>query len=76
MANTCFEADAFATALMAGNFNDAKELIKKNNLIQVYLIYVNSENKVSDYYTDGFSNYFIIPWYKLVLAHLLLGHTL
>jgi len=61
VANTCFEADAFATALMAGNFNDAKELIKKNNLIQVYLIYVNSENKVSDYYTDGFSNYFIIP---------------
>ena len=61
VANSCFEADAFATALMAGNFDDAKKLIKKNNQIDVYLIYVNSINKVSDYYTDGFSKYFIKP---------------
>jgi len=61
VANSCFEADAFATALMAGNFDDAKKLIKKNNQIDVYLIYVNSINKVSDYYTDGFSEYFFKP---------------
>jgi len=61
VANTCFEADAFATALMACNFDDAKKLIKKNNQIDVYLIYVNSINKVSDYYNDGFSKYFFKP---------------
>ena len=61
IANSCFEADAFATALMAGDFDNAKKLIEKNNQIDVYLIYVNSLNKVLDYYTEGVSNYFVKP---------------
>lgn len=70
IADSCFEADAFATAFMAGNFKSAKKLIRKNNQIEVYLIYVDSKNNISDYYTEGATNYFIKSWYKQELFHL------
>ena len=32
--------------------------VEKNNEIDVYIIYVNSENEVVDYYTSGFEKIF------------------
>ena len=58
LAENCFEADAYATAFMASDFENSLRLIEKNNEIDVYIIYVNSENEVVDYYTSGFEKIF------------------
>ena len=43
---------------MASDFENSLRLIEKNNEIDVYIIYVNSENEVVDYYTSGFEKIF------------------
>ena len=58
LAENCFEADAYATAFMASDFENSLRLIEKNNEIDVYIIHVNSENEVVDYYTSGFEKIF------------------
>lgn len=54
IANTCGEADAYATALMALGLKKSIELLKEVNIIEAYLTYTDSLNVQQVYITKGF----------------------
>ena len=57
IAKTCSEADAFATAFMAMDLEDTKELLAISKVVggpEVYIIYLNDKGETQEYMTSGF----------------------
>ena len=54
IAETCARADAFATAFMAMELSDSKELIQKEDELDVYIIYLDDKNETQEFMTAGF----------------------
>ena len=54
IAETCARADAFATAFMAMELSDSKELIQKEDELDVYIIYLDDKNETQEFMTSGF----------------------
>lgn len=61
LAKSCFIADAYATAFMAGNLDYAKRISEGNDKIESFIVYIDSNNNLSEYITDGFRNVIITP---------------
>lgn len=56
LANTCAEADAYATAFMAMDLDDVLAMISKENNLEAYIIYLGKKGEVKEFMTDGFEN--------------------
>ncbi|MEL4309029.1 FAD:protein FMN transferase [Joostella sp. CR20] len=54
VANTCMEADAYATALMVMPLDKAKELLKNTPTIDAYIISADKDGDLVEYKTKGF----------------------
>ncbi len=56
-ATRCYEADAFATAVMVGGLDKAKEWFTKNKRLDAYIIYSTPDGGQAVWMTDGFKQY-------------------
>ena len=54
IANSCAEADAYATACMALGLEKAKELLKNTEAIEAYLTFTDVNNTSQVFFTEGF----------------------
>jgi len=54
IANTCAEADAYATSFMVMDLPDSKVLLSKHKGINAFIIYVDEKGKTQQFMTDGF----------------------
>ncbi len=54
VANTCMEADAYATAFMVMNLNDSKKLLKELNDVEAFIMIVDKEGDLQNFTTRGF----------------------
>lgn len=54
LANTCAEADGYATALMAMDINDAISLLSQQQNLDGYIIYLDVNGETSEFMTNGF----------------------
>lgn len=54
IASTCMEADAYATAFMVMNLDESKELLKKLNHLDAYIISTDKSGDLIEYKTKGF----------------------
>nr|WP_299344671.1 FAD:protein FMN transferase [Allomuricauda sp.] len=54
VAETCAEADAFATAFMAMDLNDSKTLLGERNELEAYIIYLDEKGRTQEFMTPGF----------------------
>lgn len=55
-ANTCLEADAYATAFMVMGFDESKKFLKKNPQLEGFLIYSGQGNTYETYSTPKIEN--------------------
>ncbi len=55
IAPSCAVADAYATAFMAMDLEASMALLNSNEIIEGYLIYLDTEGKVTEFMTPGFS---------------------
>ncbi|MCB0371830.1 MAG: FAD:protein FMN transferase [Muricauda sp.] len=55
VAKTCAVADAFATAFMAMDLEDSKEILQDHEELEAYIIYLDEEGKTQEFFTDGFT---------------------
>lgn len=53
-AENCATADAYATAFMAMDLEDSKELLKSKGNIDAYIIYLDETNNTKEFMTHGF----------------------
>ncbi|MCD8289353.1 MAG: FAD:protein FMN transferase [Prevotella sp.] len=53
----CYEADAYATAVMVGGLDKAKKWFEKNKRLDAYIIYLDAGGKQAVWMTDGFKQY-------------------
>ena len=56
LANTCAEADAYATAFMAMDLDDVFTLIPQEDNLDAYIIYLNNKGEPKEFITDGFKS--------------------
>ena len=61
LSKSCFEADAYATAMMLGDIEYAIDLTNRVGEIESFIIYVDSNNDITDYSSDGFMKNIINP---------------
>ena len=61
LSKSCFEADAYATAMMLGDIEYAINLTNRVEEIESFIIYVDSNNDIADYSSDGFMKNIINP---------------
>lgn len=54
LANDCATADGYATAFMAMELEAAKKVILANNSLDAYIIYLDEEDIVREFTTEGF----------------------
>nr|WP_299385242.1 FAD:protein FMN transferase [Allomuricauda sp.] len=54
VAKTCAEADAYATAFMAMELEDSKLLLKNQDQLEAYIIYLDKNGETQEYMTSGF----------------------
>ncbi|MFX0557368.1 FAD:protein FMN transferase [Maribacter sp. CXY002] len=54
IANNCATADAYATAFMAMDLEDAFKLIAKNRALEAYVIYLDETGETQEFLTNGF----------------------
>ncbi|MCE2614253.1 FAD:protein FMN transferase [Flavobacteriaceae bacterium D16] len=54
IAPSCAEADAFATAFMAMELEDSKALLKEEKQLEAYLVYLDQDQQVREFVTEGF----------------------
>ena len=57
IADDCMTADAYATAFMVMSLEQAKEFVKTNHEVEVYLIYNAEDGKYGTFYTEGMKKY-------------------
>ncbi|MBS9774381.1 MAG: FAD:protein FMN transferase [Tenacibaculum sp.] len=55
IANTCAEADAYATTFMAMGVNKSKELLKSLKNIDAYLVFYDDKGNINTFITEGFN---------------------
>ncbi|NER09296.1 thiamine biosynthesis lipoprotein [Muriicola jejuensis] len=51
---SCAIADAFATAFMAMDLESSIQYLEKDKTLEAYIIYLNEEGEVSEFFTPGF----------------------
>lgn len=56
IANTCAEADAYATAFMAMDFDDVIKLLESNKELDAFIIYLNEAGETQEFMTKGFKS--------------------
>ncbi|WP_242009245.1 FAD:protein FMN transferase [Robertkochia solimangrovi] len=56
IANTCMEADAYATALMVMPLDKAKALLKTQTQLEAYIISADKDGDLNEYRTSGFES--------------------
>lgn len=56
IANTCAEADGYATAFMVMKLDDVIDFVKSKNNIEVYIIYLDADGQTQEYMSEGFQN--------------------
>ena len=61
ISESCFTADAYATAMMVGSLDYSISLTENNDEIEAYIIYFDSDNNLSEYMSDGFKKLVIQP---------------
>ena len=61
LSNSCFKADAYATAMMLGDIEYAIDLSDRVEDIESFIIYVDSNNNITNYSSDGFKKNIINP---------------
>ena len=61
LSKSCFQADAYATAMMLGDMEYAIDLTNRVEEIESFIIYVDSNNNITDYSSDGFMKNIINP---------------
>ena len=61
LSNSCFMADAYATAMMLGGIDYAINLTNSLDDIESFIIYVDSNNDITNYSSDGFKKNIINP---------------
>ncbi|MFS4469536.1 FAD:protein FMN transferase [Maribacter sp. 2210JD10-5] len=54
LANDCATADAFATAFMAMDLEDAFMIINENKELEAYIIYLDNKGNTKEFLTSGF----------------------
>ena len=54
IAKTCMEADGYATALMVMPLEEAKQLLKKLNAVEAFIISADKDGDLQEYKTKGF----------------------
>ena len=52
---TCARADAFATAFMAMELEESKVLLKEENDLEAYIIFLDEKGEMQEFMTEGFS---------------------
>ena len=56
IANTCAEADAFATAFMAMDLDDSIKLLVEQEGMDAYIIYLDENGETAEFMTTGFES--------------------
>ncbi|WP_190811402.1 FAD:protein FMN transferase [Flagellimonas sp. S3867] len=54
VAKTCTVADAYATAFMAMDLKESKELLEKQSALEAYIIYLDDKGETAEFMTSGF----------------------
>ncbi len=54
LADTCAEADAYATAFMAMDLDEALILLSEQKSLEAYVVYLDKEGKSQEFMTKGF----------------------
>ncbi|MEE9362888.1 MAG: FAD:protein FMN transferase [Cellulophaga sp.] len=54
IANTCAEADAYATSFMAMDLKDTQSLLKSQKTLEAYIIYLDKNGDTQEFMTEGF----------------------
>lgn len=54
LANTCAEADAYATAFMAMDLDDAVDFLMNQRVMDAYIIYLDEKGETQEFMTPGF----------------------
>ncbi|MEM1340635.1 MAG: FAD:protein FMN transferase [Bacteroidota bacterium] len=54
IANDCATADAYATAFMAMDLKDSKQLLTQNTALEAYIIYLDDAGSAQEFMTPGF----------------------
>lgn len=54
LANTCGEADAYATAFMAMDLKDALALLAEQQELDAYIVYLDEAGEAQEFMTEGF----------------------
>lgn len=54
LANTCAEADAYATALMAMDLDAAIKLLTSHRELEAYIVYFDEKGESQEFMTEGF----------------------
>ncbi len=57
LAETCAEADAYATAFMAMDVTSAVEILSKTESLNAYIIYFDDNGKTTEFMTAGFKKF-------------------
>ncbi len=57
LADDCMKADAYATAFMVMGFEQSREFLQKQSLLEAYLIYNDEKGEYRVWYTDGMKKY-------------------
>ena len=56
LAETCMEADAYATAFMAMDLEDSRQLLSESPGLEGYIIYLDSVGETREFMTPGFKD--------------------
>ena len=56
LAETCMEADGYATAFMAMKLEDSKRLLSESSGLEGYIIYLGDDGETREYMTPGFED--------------------
>lgn len=59
LADNCATADAYATALMAMNLNDAFKLVEENTMLEAYIVYLDENGDTKEFSTKGFKSFVV-----------------
>ena len=54
MADTCAEADAYATAFMAMDLVDTIKFLTSQRALDAYVIYLDEKGETKEFMTEGF----------------------
>lgn len=54
LANTCAKADAYATAFMAMDLDDALKFLTKQRELEAYIVYLDEQGNTQEFMTEGF----------------------